>query len=189
MTIETLEWLKNNRPDLAAREELDEWCGVKNCQQPQLDRMPVCEDHAFDIWVEIGFRRMDIIKAANAHRRKESQDEELSRLIKEKLGVEKFLEDRLANSKQAPGTIYYLLLEDQVKIGYTADLETRLRSYPPMAKILATHPGTRETEKAMHRKFFNHLANRNEWFYQNEELTLHIDEVRKQFKQDHRVTA
>lgn len=189
MTIEALEWLKNNRPELTAREELDEWCGVKDCQQPQLDRMPLCEDHAFEIWIEIGARRMDIFKAAMAHQRRESKDQELSRLVREKVSFANATAERLENTKQAPGIIYYLQIEDRVKIGFTSDFETRLRAYPPMAKLLATHPGTRETEKLMHRKFSDHLADRKEWFRNHEDIQLHLTNVRKQFKQDPRAAA
>lgn len=45
------------------------------------------------------------------------------------------------------GTIYYLLIDGRVKIGWTGDLRTRLQSYPPGVTVLATEPGTLEDEQ------------------------------------------
>lgn len=155
------------------------WCGVKDCNQPQLDNMPICENHAFDIWVEVGFRRMDISKAGAAHMRNQDIQKARTELIREKMGVEQYMAER----RQAPGTIYYVLIADQIKIGFTTDLETRMKGYPPMAKVLATHPGTRETERQMHDKFAAHLAGGREWFAAHDEIHEHIEQVRQQFPQ------
>jgi hypothetical protein len=94
-----------------------------------------------------------------------------------------------AASRTQPGTIYYLQVEDKVKIGFTRDLNIRLQAYPPMARLLATHPGTYQLEADMHRKFAHHLTDRKEWFTVSDELTAHLEEVRANFKQDRRVTA
>jgi len=185
MTSEALEWVKRNRPDITPAEELDGVCGVKECNRPQMDTFPVCEDHAFDIWVEVGFLRMDMHKAAAAHMRKVDVQKIKNELIEEALGVIKFKEER----QQTPGVIYYLQVEDLIKIGFTRDLHGRLRAYPPMARLLATHPGTFQLEGQMHKKFAHHLADRKEWFTVHVALLEHIERVRKEFKQDKLVTA
>lgn len=101
------------------------------------------------------------------------------------------IRERMASSNVPtdPGTIYYLQVEDQIKIGYTTNLNTRLAAYPPMARLLATHPGTKATEAFMHERFANLLSGRKEWFKASDEITAHINTVHKQFKQDRRVTA
>lgn len=185
MTSRPFEIPESNLERLAAREGMNGWCGVKDCNQPQFKGLPLCEDHAQDVWVEIGFHHMDVRKAYLAHQRQEDTEAIRKEAIRERLGVEEFM----ATYKQAPGIIYYLKVEDQVKIGFTSDLDTRLKAYPPMAKLLATHPGTRETERQMHDKFAEHLAGRKEWFADHPELESHIAGVLKRFKQDSRVTA
>lgn len=170
------------RYDLLARESLDEWCGVKDCRKPQWDNMPLCQSHAFDLWTEVEYHRMDLHHAAAAAMRKQSVEQIRSELIQERMGVEKFL----AEYKQKPGTIYYLQVADQIKIGYTGDLDTRMKAYPPMAVLLATHPGTRETERQMHNKFAIHRSARKEWFHPNDKLTQHIELVREQYSQTRR---
>lgn len=185
MSIRPFEIPESNLARLSAREDLDHWCGVKDCNQPQFKSMPLCEDHAQDVWVEIGFHHMDVRKAYFAHQRQQDHEAIRAEAIRKRLGVEEFM----ANRKQAPGIIYYLKIEDQVKIGFSADLDTRLKAYPPMAKLLATHPGTRETERQMHNKFATQLAERKEWFHEHPELESHMAGVRKQFKQDSRVAA
>lgn len=185
MSIRPFDIPDSNIERLAAREGMNDWCGVKECNRPQFKGMPLCEEHAEDVWVEIGFHHIDITKAYHANVRRDDTESIRKEAIRERLGVEEFL----ANHKQAPGIIYYLKVEDQVKIGFTTDLDTRLKAYPPMAKLMATHPGTRSTERQMHDKFAEHLAGRKEWFAEHQELESHIAGVRKQFKQDSRVTA
>jgi hypothetical protein len=185
MTSEALEWVRSNRPDITAADELDGGCGVKDCNQPQLDTFPVCEDHAFDIWLEVGFFRMDIGKAAEAHMRRDSVKKSQVDLIKEHLATEAVKVER----EQQPGTIYYLQIEDHIKIGFTTDLDVRLAAYPPMARLRATHPGTRQTEASMHQRFATDLSGRREWFRTSPNLEAYISLVKEKFKQDRRVAA
>lgn len=185
MSIQASEIPESNLEGLAAREGMNEWCGVKDCTQPQFHSTPLCEEHAYDMWVEIGFHHMDIRRASIAHQRHNDRERAKAELFRERLGLNNAMTER----RQSAGVIYYLQVEDQIKIGYTANLSTRLKAYPPMAQLRATHPGTRETESQMHAKFAAYLAGRNEWFHTNDELDQHISTVRDQFKQDGRVIA
>jgi hypothetical protein len=185
MTSEALEWVRSNRPDITAADELDGACGVKDCNQPQLETFPVCEDHAFDIWLEVGFFRMDMHKAAGANQRKDSVEKTKSQILKEQIDIAAVKTER----QQQPGTIYYLQIEDHIKIGFTTDLDVRLNAYPPMAKLRATHPGTRETEASVHQRFATDLSGRREWFRTSPKLEAYISLVKEKFKQDRRVAA
>lgn len=185
MSIRPFDIPDSNIERLAAREGMNDWCGVKECSRPQFKGMPLCEEHAQDVSNEMAFHHMDINIAYQAQMRREDTEAIRSEAIRKRLDVEGFL----ASRKQEPGMIYYLKVEDQVKIGFTTDLDSRLKAYPPMAKLLATHPGTFATERDMHSRFAAHLAGRKEWFAVHPELESHISAVRKQFKQDSRVTA
>lgn len=53
----------------------------------------------------------------------------------------------------------------------------RLRQYPPTAVLLATRPGTRLDEKALHGQFAAYLHAGREWFRDVPELRDHINGV------------
>ena len=52
-----------------------------------------------------------------------------------------------------------------------------MRAYAPTGELLACHPGTLETEKAMHQKFSAALDSGREWFRPRPELMTHIAEM------------
>ena len=83
--------------------------------------------------------------------------------------------------KNLSGYIYYLLIGELVKIGYSSNLEQRMRQYPPHSKLLAVHPGTMRTERQMHSMFFNSIVKGKEWFAITPALIKHVENVRKRF--------
>lgn len=64
----------------------------------------------------------------------------------------------------ADGVIYALRIGGFIKIGWTSDLNKRMRQYPPDTTLLAVMPGTRKDEKRIHRRLAVHLAQGREWF-------------------------
>ena len=80
-----------------------------------------------------------------------------------------------------PGWIYYLRVGDKIKIGFSANVKRRLKSYPPESELLAVHPGTQELEKSLHKEFGHSLSDGREWFTPNLALTEHIDKVTAEF--------
>jgi hypothetical protein len=72
------------------------------------------------------------------------------------------------------GIVYYIRINGQVKIGYTKNLRSRSRAYPPGSELLAVEPGTRETERERHSLFSRDLAQGREWFHESDALTEHI---------------
>lgn len=68
--------------------------------------------------------------------------------------------------KQVPteGTIYAVLNGHTVKIGWTSNLERRMRQYPPASTLLVAFPGTRKDEAAIHRRFAHLTIHGREWF-------------------------
>lgn len=163
---------------------------MERCREPQFEAFPTCELHSWQIWAKLNNRTDSPQEQAAAEDAERSRQKELAdeaTALKE-LADEK-RRDFQASLRTAPGTIYYLQVEDKIKIGFTRDLRVRLQSYPPMSRLLATHPGTFQVEADIHRKFASHLAGRNEWFHASAELEAHIETMRQTFKQDHRVTA
>lgn len=72
------------------------------------------------------------------------------------------------------GLVYYIRINGQVKIGYTANLKQRSRAYPPGSELLAVEPGTRDTERERHIQFSRFRARGREWFIESPELAAHI---------------
>lgn len=184
MTIETPSWQEFNRPRLAARQGMHGMCGIEDCMQPAFKKLPLCESHAWDVWSEMSAESQSLAEKAQAEMRHRQWDEERSRAIRARMDA-----NQKGTLGSDPGLIYYLQVEDQIKIGFTSNLSVRLAAYPPMARLLATHPGTYQTESAMHAKFAQHLAGRKEWFVDCDDIANHIQEVRRTFKQDRRVAA
>lgn len=88
------------------------------------------------------------------------------------------------SSKSRPvlteGQVYFLQSDSAVKIGWTTDLDQRMKSYSPGAKILAVMPGTRKDETRLHRKFAHLRTNRREWFSYSPQVMEEVARVVKE---------
>lgn len=84
-----------------------------------------------------------------------------------------------ARQTEQVGTIYYVRTGPFVKIGFTGNLRTRLKQYPPDAELLVTEVGTPKLEKQRHRQFEADLIGRTEWFHPSEALMAHIEALRQ----------
>jgi hypothetical protein len=60
--------------------------------------------------------------------------------------------------------IYYVQVGGHIKIGWTSQLEQRMRNYPPNTVLLAVHPGSRSDERKLHRRFAVHRSHGQEWY-------------------------
>lgn len=89
---------------------------------------------------------------------------------------------RVAAEPESTGHVYYMRINGQIKIGYTANLRQRSRNYPPGTELLAIEPGTTALERERHLQFSRSLARGREWFAESEDLTAHIAEVAAKHK-------
>lgn len=76
------------------------------------------------------------------------------------------------------GTVYYVKVGANIKIGWTADLAKRMRQYPPDSSLLATEPGTRSDEQKRHKMFAAHRTHGREWYAAIPSLLHHIETVK-----------
>ena len=143
---------------------------------------PFCEDCLWRLWAHLDETfpedRKELARQGriDAIHQKEAAEEARSRKAREEMA-----QAERHGLMSAPGVIYYLRVGDLIKIGYTWDVEQRMRYYPPNSELLATHPGTRETERQMHHKFLHRVSKGREWFTPCPEIDEHIEEVRSQF--------
>lgn len=64
----------------------------------------------------------------------------------------------------APGVVYYVQVGAHIKIGWTSNLDKRMRTYPPNSVLLAAHAGTRADEHKLHQRFAVHRSHGREWY-------------------------
>lgn len=135
-----------------------------------VDGHAICAEHALEIANGVDNRSSDVrlADALKDQRKREVAEEERERV-------------RRARGKRQPGFVYYIRMDDLIKIGYAADIGRRMRAYPPSAELLAAHPGTLELEKSIHRDFRAFLSRGREWFTPHRTLMDHIEQVKRRF--------
>jgi hypothetical protein len=77
-------------------------------------------------------------------------------------------------SRDTEPVVYYIAVDELIKIGTTADLRQRLLTYPPNAQLLATEPGSLDLESVRLQEFAKYRARRREWFHRGDRLMEHI---------------
>lgn len=89
--------------------------------------------------------------------------------------------DRRTDKLIAPGrgveVVYYLRISRYIKIGYSGDLKTRIRFYPPDTELLALEFGGRELEARRLDQFRRDRMAAREWFDPSSALLQHIAAV------------
>lgn len=62
------------------------------------------------------------------------------------------------------GWIYYVRLNGLIKVGWTRDIDDRIRSYGPSVEVLVAYQGTRDDETNLHRQLKPARARGHEWY-------------------------
>lgn len=75
------------------------------------------------------------------------------------------------------GEIYFVRIDDLVKVGWTSKLADRVRSYGPKAELLANYPGTRADEAALHRQLTPARFRGREWYSDTDVIRAFIHEA------------
>lgn len=75
------------------------------------------------------------------------------------------------------GWVYYVETGGYIKIGWTSDLQARMRAYPPSFRLLAVEPGEQALEARRHRQFAVHRTHGREWYPLAAVLTQHVDRI------------
>lgn len=76
------------------------------------------------------------------------------------------------------GTVYYVRVGANIKIGWTSDLAKRMRQYPPESILLATEPGLRALETRRHKMFATTRTHGREWYAAVPSLLHHIETLK-----------
>lgn len=127
---------------------------------------PICSIHAAAVWEnverQLNSRNAEMFEALGAlqARREAIRSEE-----RKADAIER--EERAAKVRKpdAQGWIYYVRANGLIKVGWTSDLERRLRAYGANAEILAHYEARRSEEAALHRQLAPSRAKGREWYH------------------------
>lgn len=72
--------------------------------------------------------------------------------------------DKKARLSSIDGHIYYVRLNGMIKVGWSREIENRLRAYGPSAEVLVIYAGTRDDETMLHRQLKPARARGHEWY-------------------------
>lgn len=167
------EWDRLKRAQVKAVAALTECCWPLCDSPPQSRSSPLCPDHALTVWSRYDALNDEPSMTAKQYNR-------WSRSRSRQQYQDQMRQERESRA-MSPGWIYYVQVADRIKIGYTSDVASRIRSYPPEAKLLAVHPGTLALERDMHQQFKGSRAAGREWYYPHQDLLDHIADVVRQF--------
>lgn len=136
--------------DLVGVDVEDRTCIHPHCEvtQSELMTVPLCDRHAVDIYRKV--------KAAIETKARIRGPQPL-------------------RSETVRGVVYFVELGDRIKIGFTTNLTSRLKTVPA-ERVLATMPGTMRDEQAMHARFESARVYR-EWFTKSPELLDFIETI------------
>lgn len=129
-------------------------CPIARCTAQTRVSAILCDEHAVQVWHEVEF-----VKGTS------------SSLTADKTPASQPV-------AEVQEWIYYLRLDEKIKIGWTANFAQRMKSYPPHAKVIIKHPGTRAEERDLHRTFTPSRASGREWYHPTPELMGHIEQAK-----------
>lgn len=86
-------------------------------------------------------------------------------------------EEQAAFMAREDGDIYFVRIGDLIKVGWTRDLWSRLKSYGASAELLVSYPATRQDETNLHRQLTPARAKGREWYEDGQVVAMFIGEA------------
>lgn len=145
-------------------------CPIPGCKNGLTEDGLVCTPHGVKIWAHI-----DSVRSKSGFKDpvvRATHEEVLERQRKRALAA-----------TRSEGVIYFVELDDKIKIGWTSNLDQRLKAYPPHAQLLHYHPATRADERDLHRSLKLSLVVGREWYSK----TPQVMECMREFEEAERV--
>lgn len=147
-------------------------CFVRNCSQPPslyvfAADARICEQHADAIWERVEWRDA-------RDRDQDVPGMEGRDYIRGDARKVKAVERQKPTSV---GEIYFVRIDDLIKVGWTSKLADRIRAYGPKAELLTNYPGTRADESALHRQLTPSRFRGREWYSDTDIIRAFIAEA------------
>lgn len=150
-------------------------CPIPGCSDGTTINGLVCTAHGVQIWAHIEKVRdrsgFHVAEAVARHRdREERQAEQNARDLA---------------ATRAEGVIYFLELDEKIKVGWTGNLDQRMKSYPPHSRLIVSYPASRADERDLHRSLRLSLVAGREWYTRTPQVMTAIRDVELQNAQRH----
>lgn len=141
------------------------------CDAPGAEDMPfpICTRHALELYRRV--REMIEGATATDGRALAAGNRMVAGMVAERRAREAVAADH--------DVVYYVKVGDLIKIGYTSDLRSRIRNYPPGRRLLATEQGSKPLEQQRLREFASLRVHGNEWHRIDAPLMVHINKLRR----------
>lgn len=147
-------------------------CNWRGCQASCVDEIELCWYH-FRLAGETFIEKRSIFGAAALTERRKVREQEAADRVPQ-MSREDWWKTR--------SVVYYVRINDHVKVGYTVNLRERVNSLRvDRSALLAVEPGWRETEHDRHEQFAAERQGRREDFNPSRRLLGHIDVVRAKY--------
>lgn len=137
------------------------WPGCETDQSPRYTKVPLCSSHAITVSHQVQITENPGMALPTPYRP--------AALPHDRPGI-----PGQRQGEVRPGWIYYLRIDDRIKIGYASILKDRLKSYPPNARLLAAHEGTKDDEAELHKRFRPYRRDGREWYLICEPIQQHV---------------
>jgi len=138
--------------------------------------LPICHTHAVVVWQEIQRRKREpLIMETN---------EILLQRTRDKFQAE----DEAAKKRRlasTDGKIYFVRLNGLIKVGWSRDVDERLRAYGPEIEVLCIYPGSRDDETYLHRQLRPVLARGREWYQDHPIVTDYVAKIIEKYGEPH----
>lgn len=138
-------------------------CTWRGCTYVASGSWPVCIHHGLQIYG-------DLCMVTDEKREELAARPPMTAADRERF--DQMQADQLSRRRQQWGQIYYIRLNDVIKIGWTSNLHGRLVDYNPGAVLLCHHAGTRADERDLHRSFKPLRVHGREWYDGNAAIIL-----------------
>jgi hypothetical protein len=138
--------------------------------------IPICYEHAAVVWnqlVDYHTRKGHFLEAV--------ADVNAGTAARRTAEREAKKASNLANISH--GDIYFVRLGDLIKVGWTRDLWSRLKSYGASAELLLSYPATRDDETNLHRQLRPALAKGREWYHDGQIIQHFLNEALAKYGQ------
>lgn len=137
----------------------------------------ICLPHAIIISDQLALKDRKPTRAEIAAREQMMRELESIRRWEEEEQTQRFNAGRPMDQRmvsQPASRVYYVLVGEHIKIGYTQNISVRLTSYPPNSELLGVELGDKDVERQRHDQFHAYLAYGREWFADCQEIRDHI---------------
>lgn len=146
-------------------------CIIGRCRHPGVlfigHEGYLCESHADKVWYKIEWRDAD-----------RSSEEIVGREGRDYTRVEARAKRTVERRKPSSmGEIYFVQVDELIKVGWTTKLADRVRAYGPNAVLLANYPGSRADEAALHRQLTPARYRGREWYSDGDIIRMFISEA------------